>query len=126
MRWVCLQIHQPCWWRQLVSVRLRYAGSPPDIYSHPATETVKPLQSVGIRSVLRKDSICSADFEFSFSYPTGDPITGWVKIPDLGRARKTLCCYFGSSYLSQNWHLLFLMENQPPRNDHCPPRSAKH
>ena len=63
MHWACLQIHQPCRWRQLVSVRLRYAGSYPDIYSHPATETLKALQSVGIRRVLRKDPICSADFK---------------------------------------------------------------
>ena len=62
MHWVCLQIHQPCWWGQPVSVRLRYAGSPPDIHTRLLRQ-LSPWMKFKYFFIL---SLCSA-IEMAFS-----------------------------------------------------------
>ena len=69
----------------------------------------QPLQSVGIHKFLCMYPICSADFKL-WGDPTGDLITGRVKIPDLGRARKTTLLFWINIYLSQNWHWFRLIK----------------
>ena len=117
MHGVCPQIHQPCRWKQPVSVRLSTS-------SYPFT----PIQ---LTSPICGDSQCPAQG------PHLQRRLQVIRLPHRGPDNKVgQNAWFregkenNAAILDQcTWAKLgicFTLFNEPPRNDHCPPRPAKH
>ena len=117
--WVCPQIHQPCWWRQPVSVRLRYAA----IHSHRLLIQLTPP--------ICKDSQCPAQRPHLqrrlqvIRLPHRGPDNRVGQNPWFRESKENNAAIFGQCTWAKIGMCLTLF-NQPPRNDHCPPRPAKH
>ena len=65
----------------------------PSRYHFTPAGTVPPPIYRYSQISVQKDPVCSADYKL-WGYPTEVLITGWVKIPDLGRARKTMLLFW--------------------------------
>ena len=81
----------------------------PSRYHFTPAGTVPPPIYRYSQISVQKDPVCSADYKL-WGYPTEVLITGWVKISDLGRARKTMLLFWINTYLSQNWHWFYLIK----------------